>query len=647
VDLGTTYTAAAVFRAGQVTMAELGTRSPVAPSIVLARPDGTVLFGEAAERRALLEPVHVAREFKRRMGDPVPVLLGGVPHSPESLGARLLAWVVARVSEAEGAAPATVAVTHPANWGPYKQAVLGQLLELAGRPDAIRLTEPEAAAIAHAADARVPPEAHLAVYDLGGGTFDTVVLRHRDDRFAIVGEPSGIEHLGGVDFDEALFRWVWDRSAERSVGLDTDDDLLHRDLLALRRECVTAKEALSADQDVVVAVRVGPVQRDITVTRHEFADLIRPTLSATTDALGRVIEDAGLTPDQLHGVLLVGGSSRIPLVTELIEAELDRPVVLDVHPKHIVARGAALVAGAALPSVAAPARSLLATNLPGADGPPPPPTPPPPAPGRPGLGAPAPGLPASPTVPLPTVSAGPAPVPASAAPHPLPANLTVPLPTPAAQPQTPPTSPPAPPPPVAPAAEPPGPPPAERASEPSVPPRPPAARVRPTLVVVVVVVAGLAVGAWLARGREDDTGGTTTTSSASTVVSSATAAGPDQVGLAAYDAWITFMLRAFDQILDAMGQPAGAGAASCTQALAEATGRFGAVEDRAGLQLPGRLADDISGITKVPVRDAMLQAIGARTQVLQLCAAGDYRAALEVEDRLNDLDAAVVDAKQR
>ncbi|MEO5722749.1 MAG: Hsp70 family protein, partial [Ilumatobacteraceae bacterium] len=120
VDLGTTYTAAAVGRDGRAEVGTLGASSPVMPSVVLLRADGEVLVGEVAVRRGLAEPTRVAREFKRRLGDPTPLVLGGTPYGAESLMGHLLRDVVRTVSQREGEAPERVVLTHPANYGPYK-----------------------------------------------------------------------------------------------------------------------------------------------------------------------------------------------------------------------------------------------------------------------------------------------------------------------------------------------------------------------------------------------------------------------------------------------------------------------------------------------------------------------------------------------
>ena len=332
-------------------MVELGTRSATIASLVLLRSDGTTLVGEAAERRALIEPERMAREFKRRLGDSVPLLLGGTPYSAEALTAKVLRFVLDRVAELYAGPPAGLALTHPANWGPFKLDVLRSAVALAGEnaPDVQFISEPEAAALSYAAHDRPPAGARVAVYDLGGGTFDVAILEDRGDRYTLLGEPGGVERLGGIDFDEALFRHVLSLVPE-AAELDATDPPIMADLVALRLACVAAKEALSVETDTAIAVRVGPIRDEVRVVRSEFERLIGPTLRYTTDALQRTLATVGLSPADLHAVLLVGGSSRIPLVSQLVGAALGRPVALDIHPKHAVALGAALVAAGTAPA---------------------------------------------------------------------------------------------------------------------------------------------------------------------------------------------------------------------------------------------------------------------------------------------------------
>jgi len=367
VDLGTTFTAAAVARDGRVEMATLGDHTDAVPSVVLIRDDGTVLTGGAAERRATVEPDRVARSVKRRFGDPMPVILGGAPHPATALVAYQLRDVVDLVSEREGGRPDMVTLTHPANWGPYKRELFAQVPRLAGLGEVHMLTEPEAAAAHYARNDRLDPGALVAVYDLGGGTFDATVLRTTEHGFDILGRPEGIEGLGGLDFDEAVFTHV-DQTLDGAVSrLDPADPRAISAVIRLRHECVTAKETLSADTETTIPVLLPELQTEVRLTRGEFEKMIRPAIDATIASLRRALESARVDLPQLHTVLLVGGSSRIPMVAHLVSAELGRPTSVDTHPKHAVALGAAAVgastAGVGAAVTAAPGSGRL-TPLP-------------------------------------------------------------------------------------------------------------------------------------------------------------------------------------------------------------------------------------------------------------------------------------------
>jgi actin-like ATPase involved in cell morphogenesis len=308
------------------------------------RDGDTVLMGEAADRRAATEPDRVAREFKRRVGDTTPIFLGGSPYSAEMLMGELLGWAVGEVVSREGGPPDRVAVCHPANWGAYKRELLDNAIHQANLGNAIMVTEPEAAAIHYSSTERVDPGDVIAVYDLGGGTFDAAVLRKTDGGWETLGTPEGIERLGGIDFDAAVFAHV-----QRSLGgaleeLDEDDPTAMAAVGRLREECSTAKEALSSDTDASIPVLLPNLQTQVRLTRREFEDMIRPQVTMTIDALQRALTSAQMTAEDVKAVLLVGGSSRIPLVAQMVTAALGRPVNVDVHPKHAVALGAALAA---------------------------------------------------------------------------------------------------------------------------------------------------------------------------------------------------------------------------------------------------------------------------------------------------------------
>jgi molecular chaperone DnaK len=345
IDLGTTFTAAAVWQDGRAEICSLGNRSASIPSVVVLREDAVIITGESADRRAATAPHRAAREFKRRLGDTTPILLGGVPYSAEALMGRLLRAVVDQVSEREGGPPAAVCVSHPANWGPYKTDLLEQAVRTADLENARFTTEPEAAAVFYAGQQRMADGAVVAVYDLGGGTFDAAVLRKTAEGFEILGRPEGIERLGGLDFDAAVYGHVAEALGPALLELDADDPSAIAAVARLKEECTAAKEALSADTDTTIPVLLPNLTTEVRLTRDELEAMVRPALEDTIGALRRALRSAGVTPEQLDSVLLVGGSSRIPVVAQLVATELGRPVAVDAHPKHAVALGAARLAG--------------------------------------------------------------------------------------------------------------------------------------------------------------------------------------------------------------------------------------------------------------------------------------------------------------
>lgn len=371
IDLGTTYTAAAVHRDGRSAIFPLGSRAAAIPSVVYLKEGGEVLTGEAAVRRAITEPERVAREFKRRLGDTTPIIVGGTPYSSEALMARVLKGVLEQIETREGSAPSRIAISHPANWGEYKLDLLKQAIRLAEVDDdkVHLLTEPEAAALSYASQERIEPGEVIAVYDLGGGTFDAAVLRRTAQGFEIIGKPEGIERLGGIDFDAAVAAHVA-RSLDGALDdLDDDDPAAMAAMSRLRQDCVDAKEALSSDTDATIPVLLPSLQTDVRITRTEFEALIRPSLVDSIGAMHRAVKSAGVEWTDVSKVLLIGGSSRVPLISQMVASELGRPVAVDAHPKHAVALGAAFAASkeglsaAAAPTTPAPAPAPAAAPV--------------------------------------------------------------------------------------------------------------------------------------------------------------------------------------------------------------------------------------------------------------------------------------------
>ena len=369
IDLGTTYTAAAVTRPttdGRRPTAEivnLGDRAAQIPSVLHLSPDGTVLVGEAAERRVVSEPDRVVREFKRQVGDLTPIVVDGVEHTAHDLMALLVGRVVDQVVQRQGGRPDRIAVTHPAPWGPHKVNLIRTALQARGLEVEL-LDEPRAAALSYAATERVEPGSVVAVYDLGGGTFDAAVVR-KNGGFTMLGRPEGIERLGGVDFDDAVFTHVRNSVGKALDQLDPADEEVVAAVARLRRDCVEAKEALSSDTEVRIPVLLPGIRTTVRLVRGEFEEMIRDDVEASVEVLRRAVTSAGIAPADLTAVLLVGGSSRIPLVAQLVSAGLDRPVAVDADPKNAIALGAALAVTPGPDQVRPAAPPAAARTIPG------------------------------------------------------------------------------------------------------------------------------------------------------------------------------------------------------------------------------------------------------------------------------------------
>jgi actin-like ATPase involved in cell morphogenesis len=329
-------------------MASLGNASVTVPSAVFASADGRLLTGEAAERRLTRQPDRGAREFKRRLGDPTPIMLGGSPFSPTAMLAATLRDVVEIVAALEGAPPDNIVLTRPAVWGPYRLEQFAQVARLAGFDDAHVVTEPHAAATYYVGARGLADGDVIAVYDLGGGTFDSAVLLYEAGETQLLGVPEGVEWLGGADFDAAVLHHVDSELGGAVSAADPDDEHDRAALAQLRRECVLAKEALSFDEETAIPVFLTHGRQEVRLTRARFEELITSPVSATIEGLNRTLRSAGLRPADLTQVVLAGGSSRVPLIARMLESSFGRPVVVDAHPKHVVALGAAQIAAAPL-----------------------------------------------------------------------------------------------------------------------------------------------------------------------------------------------------------------------------------------------------------------------------------------------------------
>ncbi len=351
VDIGTTYTAAAAVRNGNVETIALGANgSTVMPSTLFVRDDGVILVGDAANARRSSEPDRYASAVKRRLLDGVPLVLGGRSYPPEVLLGEILGAVVRVAEERMQAKVDRLVLTHPASYQGYGQALVRKVAATQALPVTL-LTEPVAAAWEYVARHPLPAGALLAIYDLGGGTFDTAIVRRTTDGFEVVGEALGIERLGGLDFDAELLALVDGRIGHPLDGLDGSDPETSRALLRLQQHVRSAKEHLAHDSDAIVDVGISGLPTSVTVTQRELDSAITARVKETIDLVDRAVRSSGHTFEDLSAIVLAGGSTRLPIVRRLIEERTQRQVVAGIDPDVAIARGAAL---SAMPKPAAP-----------------------------------------------------------------------------------------------------------------------------------------------------------------------------------------------------------------------------------------------------------------------------------------------------
>ncbi|HUP99674.1 MAG TPA: Hsp70 family protein, partial [Aeromicrobium sp.] len=365
VDLGTTFTAASIDDGSGPVPLTLGNGTAAMPSVVAIR-DGEPVTGEAAEEQLRSAPASGVRDAKRRLGDSTPFILDGTPYGAEALMGLLLADVIKVATEQRGEAPTSVVLTHPANWGNFKKDLLSDTARVAGLEDVGLISEPQAAALHYVRSGELQPGQAAAVYDFGGGTFDAAVVRCAEDGPQLVGEAKGLERLGGIDLDQAILMHVNNSLDGALRELDPSDPAAAAAMAAVRTQCIAAKEALSSASEATISVALPTLTTSVRLTRTEFEDMLRPRIADTLAQLDAALASANLAAKDLSAVVVVGGTSRIPLVGEMVAAHTGVPVVASADHKTVVCAGAA--AGDAPAGADLVAATALADAAAGAEG---------------------------------------------------------------------------------------------------------------------------------------------------------------------------------------------------------------------------------------------------------------------------------------
>lgn len=296
--------------------------------LIRITPEGGLEFGQGASTH----PETLVGGLRCRIGTGIPFVVGGHRVDAEDAYAHLVAAVVAAVTDTEGVAPARLVLTHPVNWGAHRRNGVRRALEERCEVPFEMMPEAEAAAWGAIEQARAGDV--WALYDLGGTSLDTAIVRWEEDRWTVLAGAFDTTPIGGIDVDDALVSLILTDTATTPGGNRPPT-------AALRLSSVAAKEALSTDTDAVVTADLGAGPATIRLTRHDVEPLIRALLDRTVLTLRETLNDGGVTVDDISGIILAGGSARIPLVAEHLSTALGLTVVAEPDPADLIAMGAA------------------------------------------------------------------------------------------------------------------------------------------------------------------------------------------------------------------------------------------------------------------------------------------------------------------
>jgi len=343
IDLGTTNSEVAVVRDGQPLVLEVDD-SRLLPSVVGLADDGTLLVGQAARNQWALHPERTIRSIKRRMGEDVKVAMGAQQHTPQEISALILRRLRQAAEQALGEEIHKAVITVPAYFSDAQRQATRDAGELAGLEVVRIINEPTAAALAYEADHA--GRRTILVYDLGGGTFDVSVVRMEQDVTEVLAS-HGNNHLGGDDFDARIVEHLTDwLKRERSADPAADRVAMARLMRAAEAAKITLSDApFTRIEEEYLLERDGrPVHLSLELARDDYEPMIEGYVTETLEAVHIALRGAGLAVRDLDEILLVGGSTRTPVIQQRLEAELGMQPRSEVDPDLCVAAGAAIQA---------------------------------------------------------------------------------------------------------------------------------------------------------------------------------------------------------------------------------------------------------------------------------------------------------------
>ena len=345
IDLGTTNSVVAVMEGGKPTVIANAEGSRTTPSIVGFSKTGERLVGQLAKRQAILNPDKTIASIKRHMGDDYKVNIDGKDYTPQEISAMILRKLADDASSYLGEKVTSAVITVPAYFNDAQRQATKDAGKIAGL-DVLRIVnEPTAAALAYGLEKEKSEK--VLVFDLGGGTFDVSVLEIGDGVHEVL-STSGDTHLGGDDFDQKVMDWICEEfKKQEGIDLKGDKQAMQRVKEAAEKAKCELSSVVETNINLpfITADANGPKHLDLNLTRAKFEDLCHDLLERCKKPVEQALSDAGISKSDINEVVLVGGSTRIPAVQQLVKEYTGKEPNQSVNPDEVVAVGAAIQAG--------------------------------------------------------------------------------------------------------------------------------------------------------------------------------------------------------------------------------------------------------------------------------------------------------------
>jgi molecular chaperone DnaK len=345
IDLGTTNSVVSVLEAGEPAVIPNAEGARTTPSVVAFSKTGEVLVGEVAKRQAITNPDRTVRSVKRHMGTDWKIDIDGKNYSAQEISARILQKLKRDAEAYLGDTVTQAVITTPAYFDDAQRQATKEAGQIAGLEVLRIINEPTAAALAYGLDKE--HDQTILVFDLGGGTYDVSLLEIGEGVFEVKAT-AGNTHLGGDDWDQRVIDWmVTEFKNAHGVDLSNDKMALQR----LKEAAEKAKIELSSAQQTTInlpfitATSEGPLHLELNLTRAKFQEMTADLLDACRGPFEQAIRDAGLSKDQIDHIILVGGSTRMPAVVDMVRELTGKEPHKGVNPDEVVAVGAAIQAG--------------------------------------------------------------------------------------------------------------------------------------------------------------------------------------------------------------------------------------------------------------------------------------------------------------